>query len=81
MGAELVIGIGKGKPPMSKSKDSPMGGDDDAAPDSKPEATDDFSAALEDAFDAVEQKDKDAFKDALSAAITAKCAEMYEGEK
>lgn len=73
---ELVIGIGKGKPSSGKSKDSPMGGD---ASDDPPESgeLDGFDAALDDAFDALERKDRGAFKEALGAAVSAKCAEMY----
>lgn len=81
MATELVIGFGKGKP-TGKSKDSPMGGSDadDKAPESSGEV-DTFDAALDDAYSALEQKDQAKFKEALGAAISAKCEEMYGEEK
>ncbi len=41
------------------------------------EETSDFDAAIEDAFDAFEKRDRAAFRDAMAAAVSAKCAEMY----
>jgi hypothetical protein len=63
---------------FAKSPDEvpPSSGDDDRSGE-----LDEFDAALEDAFDAVKSGSKDAFKDAMSAAISAKCAEMYAGEE
>lgn len=76
--AELIIGLEKGKPSKGKSKDDPMGGE--PAPDSTDDLgdMDSFDAALDDAWDAVVAKDKEGFKSALGAAISAKCAELYE---
>lgn len=71
--AELVIGIGKAKPSKGTSKDEPMGGE--PASDAELDSVD---AALDDAWAAVKADDPDAFKSAMSAAISAKCAEMYE---
>lgn len=71
--AELIIGIGKGKPSKGASKDEPMGGE----PAEEAEL-DSVDAALDDAWAAVKADDPEAFKSALSAAISAKCAEMYE---
>jgi hypothetical protein len=71
--AELVIGFGKEK--ASKGKDlasEPMGDD----PVDDKEDLDEADAALEDAFEALKADDKVAFKDAMSAAIAAKCADM-----
>lgn len=58
-----------------------MGKDDASSPMGEPpDELDTFDAALDDAFEAVASGDKAGFKDALSAAISAKCAEMYAGD-
>jgi hypothetical protein len=77
--AELIIGFGKGKPLGKDAKSKPMG---DAPSEEKDEGAEEevneFDAALDDAFDAVKGDDREAFKDALGAAIAAKCAEMTD---
>ena len=78
---DLIIGIGKGKP-VGSSKDDPMGEPPDDSTKKEPSADmDAFDSALDDAFDAVSRKDKDGFKDAMGAAISAKCSEMYGSEE
>lgn len=69
----LIIGIGKAmgkKSPMGSSKD-----DDDS--EEKMEA-DSFEESLDAAVQAMIEGDKDTAKDALSAAIAAKCADLME---
>jgi hypothetical protein len=51
------------------------------SPSEPPEAGSDFDAALDDAFEASKRGDKQAFVDAMGAAISAKCAEMYGPEE
>ena len=75
MPAGILLEFGKGKPPKDgDDKSAPMGGDD------KPDEGNEFDAALDDAFEAVTKGDKAGFRDALGAAISAKCAEMYSDE-
>lgn len=45
------------------------------------ESTSDHDAALGDAFDAFQAGDKQGFIDAMSAAVSAKCAEMYADDE
>lgn len=68
----LILELGEKSPKGKDDKSSPMGGDD--AP------LDEFDTALDDAFEAVKANDKEGFKAALGAAVSAKCAEMYAGE-
>lgn len=69
MAATPALEIEFGKPSDEESPSSSKGKSSDEL--------NEFDAALEDAFDAVKSGDKQAFKDAMDAAVSAKCAEMY----
>lgn len=68
-GPALLIGVGKASS-ADKEKSESAG-----------ESSSEFSAALDDAVDALDKHDKAGAKAALSAAITAKCAELYSDEE
>lgn len=72
MPAGLLIEVEKGSPKGKDAKSSPMGDDEDLS---------EFDSALDDAFEAVKSGDKQAFRDAMGAAVSAKCAEMYADEE
>lgn len=75
--ATLVIGIGKGKPTGKGDKSEPMGDE----PESAKEMGDEIDAALADAFQAARDGNKEAFKDAMRAAITSCCSDMLSEGK
>lgn len=64
----MPLDLAKDKP-MGKGKPEPVGPSEDLGA---------FDAALDDAFDAVKNGDKAAFRAAMGAAVSAKCAEMYD---
>ncbi len=80
-GADLVVDIGSkpmgGKSPMGKD---PMAEADD---ESKPDLGDgdSFDGSVDEFMTAFKSGDMDTAKDALKAAIAAKCADMYSEEK
>lgn len=72
----IVVAIGKGP---AKGKE-PMAGPDPMeheADEEKAETGSEFRTALGEAVDALSDGDRETAIDALSAAITAKCTEMY----
>lgn len=79
MKTDVIIAVPK--EPKNSSKDDLMGEDDESPTASESSSDlDAVDSALDDAYEAIEKKDRNAFRDALAAAISAKCEDMYGSE-
>lgn len=73
-GVAIVIAPGKAK------RDDQMG-DEPEHKDGIGMESSEFDSALSDAFDAIKAGDRDQFTASMGAAVSAKCAEMYDSSE